>query len=150
MYNPAAHWWFRESCFFSLYSARSNQLLSRSLWALPRCCLCACIHSFSGQRLIFKSFWQRWFALIVRPVYRSMSWGLTELRSPSNELKSEGNIQHSCAYSGGRGQERRAAMLSGTGQVLPLKLSLESLFAFIKMFAWIWKWSFPQWQGMGT
>lgn len=53
--------------------------------------------------------------MIVRPVYRTMSWGLTGLRSPSNELRSEGNIQHSCAYSEGRGQERRAATLSGTG-----------------------------------
>lgn len=73
-----------------------------------------------------------------------MSWGLTGLRSPSNELKSEGNIQHSCAYSEGRGRERHAAaaaaaMLSGTGQVSSLKLSSESLFAFIKMFAWIQK-----------
>lgn len=46
-----------------------------------------------------------------------MSWGPTGLRSPSNELRSEGNIQHSCAYSEGRGQERHAATLSGTGQV---------------------------------
>lgn len=41
--------------------------------------------------------------MIVRPVYRSVSWGLTGLRSPSNELRSEGNIQHSCAYSEGPG-----------------------------------------------
>lgn len=47
--------------------------------------------------------------MIVRPVYHSMSWGLTGLRSTSNELRSEGNIQHSCAYSKGRGQERHAA-----------------------------------------
>lgn len=65
--------------------------------------------------------------------------GLTGLRSPSNELRSEGNIQHSCAYSEGWGQERHAATLSGTGQVSPLKLSAESLFAFIKMFAWVQK-----------
>lgn len=31
-----------------------------------------------------------------------------------------------------RDQERHAAVLSGTGQVSPLKLSSESLFAFIK------------------
>lgn len=35
--------------------------------------------------------------------------GLTELRSPSNELRSEGNIQHSCAYSEGLGRERCVA-----------------------------------------
>lgn len=70
--------------------------------------------------------------MIVRPVYRSMSWGLTGLRSPSNELRSEGNIQHSCAYSEGRGQQKHAATLSGTGQTSPLKPSSESLFAFIK------------------
>lgn len=64
-----------------------------------------------------------------------MSWGVTGLRSPSNELRSEGNIQHSCAYSEGWGKERHAAALSGTGQVSPLKLSAEGLFAFIKMFA---------------
>ena len=125
-------------------STRSSQLLSGSLWALPSCwlpaaCPPACIHSFSGQGLILQSFRLGWFALIVKPVYHSMSWGLTGLRSPSNELRSEGNIQHSCAYSEGRGQERRAAALSGTGQVSPLKLSSESLFAFIKMFAWMRK-----------
>lgn len=87
--------------------------------------------------------------MIVRSVYRSMSWGLTGLRSPSNELKSEGNIQHSCAYSKGRGRKRHAAAaavaapapatFSGTGQVWSLKPSSESLLAFIKMFAWIQK-----------
>ena len=61
-----------------------------------------------------------------------MSWGLTGLTSPSNELRSEGNIQHSCAYSEGWGKERHAATLSGTGQVSPLKSSTESLFAFIR------------------
>lgn len=82
-----------------------------------------CTHSVRGQRFIFQSFWLGWFALIAGAVYRCMSWGLTGLRSLSDELRSEGNIQHSCAYSEGRGQgrgwgrgwERHAATLPGTG-----------------------------------
>lgn len=89
-----------------------------------------CTHSVRAQRLIFQSFWLGWFALIAGAVYRCMlAWGLTGLRSPSDELRSEGNIQHSCAYSEGRGQgrgrgqgqgrgrgwEKHAATLPGTG-----------------------------------
>lgn len=81
-----------------------------------------------------------------------MSWGLTGLRSPSDELRSEGNIQHSCAYSEGRGPGAgvgagRAAPPRFQVQRLlrPLKTPTGSLFASIKMFARIQKEELPRW-----
>lgn len=71
-----------------------------------------------------------------------MSWGLTGLRSPSDALRSEGNIQHSCAYSEGRGREGHAARRSGTGPAPPS--------AFIKMFARVQKQDFPRWPWNGN
>lgn len=99
-----------------------------------------CTHSVRGQRLIFQSFWLGWFALIAGAVYHWVSWGLTGLRSPSDELRSEGNIQHSCAYSEGR--ERNAASLSGTRAAPPS--------AFLKMFARVQERDFPQWPWNGN
>lgn len=101
-----------------------------------------CSRSVRGQGLIFQSFWLAWFALIAGAVYQCMSWGLTGLRSSSDEVRSEGNIQHSCAYSEGRGRERPAARLSGSGAAPP--------FAFIKMFAPVKKQDFPQWPWNGN
>lgn len=75
----------------------------------------ACIHSFTGHIAVFLS---GLLCFDSQTCLQLMSWGLTGLTSPSAELRSEGNIQHSCAYSEGRGQERRAAMLSGTGASL--------------------------------
>lgn len=128
---------------FSACKHQWNQLLSGSLWALPSCRSPMRLHlQLRRSEAHFPVFLTAAVCFDSRPVYRFMSWGLTGLRSPSNELRSEGNIQHSCAYFEGWGQERPGetcccAFRYGTG------LASEAFFrepvCIYKMFAWIQK-----------